>query len=46
MLNDYNLRDTYFRNILLGGQDEELYKPTKTSRIRRAFRLASEVINE
>ena len=44
--NNNNLRDTYFRNILLGGQDEELYKPTKTSRIRRAFRLASEVINE
>lgn len=40
-----NLRDSYFRNILLGGQAEELYKPTRTSNIRRAFRLSEVTLN-
>ena len=35
-----NLRDLYLRSILLGGQKEELYEETDTSRIVRAFRRA------
>ncbi|MEK5233584.1 ATP-binding protein [Lysinibacillus sp. FSL K6-0232] len=35
-----NARDAYLRAIQLGGQDEELYKETKTFKIKRAFRKA------
>lgn len=35
-----NLRDMYYQDILLGGQDECIYEPTSQSSIRRAFRSA------
>ena len=35
-----NIRDIYLRAIQLGGQDEEIYKETKTFHIKRAFRKA------
>ena len=35
-----NARDVYLRAIQLGGQDEEIYKETKTFKIKRAFRKA------
>lgn len=35
-----NARDVYLRAIQLGGQDEEIYKETKTYKIKRAFRKA------
>lgn len=35
-----NARDVYLRAIQLGGQDEEVYKETKTFKIKRAFRKA------
>ncbi|MFG3435463.1 AAA family ATPase [Lysinibacillus fusiformis] len=35
-----NARDVYLRAIQLGGQDEEVYKETKTYKIKRAFRKA------
>lgn len=37
-----NLRDVYYQDILLGGQDECVYEPTSQSSIRRAFRNAGE----
>lgn len=40
-----NLRDTYYRAIVLGGQDEELYASTKSHKIRRAFRNAGGGLN-
>ncbi|WP_413363853.1 AAA family ATPase [Lysinibacillus sp. 3P01SB] len=36
----HNIRDVYLRAIQLGGQDEEIYKETKTFHIKRAFRKA------
>ena len=38
--NGNNLRSTYFREILVGEQDEELYKNTKKFQIVSAFRKA------
>lgn len=35
-----NARDVYLRAIQLGGQNEEIYKETKTFNIKRAFRKA------
>lgn len=35
-----NLRDFYYRDIMLGEQDEELYETTKNSEIALAFREA------
>lgn len=35
-----NLRDFYYRSILLGGQKEELYQPTDNFAIAMAFRKA------
>lgn len=35
-----NLRDVYYQDILLGGQDECVYEPTSQSSIRRAFKSA------
>lgn len=35
-----NARDVYLRAIQLGGQDEDVYKETKTFKIKRAFRKA------
>lgn len=35
-----NLRDMYIRTVQLGGAEEELYKSSNTSKIRRAFRKA------
>ena len=37
-----NLRDTYFREILLGGQEEELYRETKKYKIVAALKNADE----
>lgn len=37
-----NLRDTYYRDIVLGGQSEEIYVRTNTAKISRAFRKAGE----
>ena len=38
-----NLRDFYFRDIVLGEQNEELYEPTNNAEIAFAFREAGEV---
>lgn len=38
-----NLRDFYFRDIVLGEQSEELYDPTNNAEIALAFREAGEV---
>ncbi|MCM1063056.1 MAG: ATP-binding protein [Eubacterium sp.] len=40
-----NLRDVYYQDILLGGQDECVYEPTSQSAIRRAFRKAGGDLN-
>ena len=37
-----NLRDFYYRDIMLGGQNEELYEPTHNAEIALAFREAGE----
>ena len=37
-----NLRDFYYRDIMLGEQDEELYEPTHNAEISFAFREAGE----
>ncbi len=37
-----NLRDFYYRDIMLGEQDEELYEPTHNAEIALAFREAGE----
>lgn len=39
-----NLRDTYLREITLGGQDEVIYEETDSLRIARAFRKAGRTI--
>ena len=38
-----NLRDLYFSNILLGGQNESLYDETANYEIKRAFRKAGKI---
>lgn len=38
-----NLRDFYYRDIMLGEQDEELYEPTHNAEIALAFREAGEI---
>lgn len=38
-----NLRDMYYRDIQLGGQDEIIYNLTNSAKINRAFRKASEI---
>lgn len=38
-----NLRDFYFRDIVLGGQSEEIYEPTNNAEIALAFREAGEI---
>ena len=35
---NHNLRDFYYRTILLGGQKEELYDETDEYEIERAFK--------
>lgn len=35
-----NLRDMYYRDLVLGGQDEIIYDTTKSAKIARAFRKA------
>lgn len=40
-----NLRDMYYQDILLGGQDECIYEPTSQSSIRRALRSAGGDLN-
>ena len=40
-----NLRDVYYQDILLGGQDECVYEPTSQNAIRRAFRSAGGDLN-
>ena len=35
-----NLRSFYYRDIIIGEQDEELYKPTHNAEIALAFREA------
>ena len=37
-----NLRDVYYKNIMLGENSEELYKPTNNAEIAFAFREASQ----
>ena len=37
-----NLRDFYFRDIVLGEQSEEVYEPTNNAEIALAFREAGE----
>ena len=44
--NDINLRDFYYRGIMLGGQREELYDETNKYEINYAFRKAWMVGNE
>lgn len=39
-----NLRDFYYRDIMLGEQEEEVYEPTNNSEIALAFREAGEYI--
>ena len=39
-LDNNNLRDFYFRDIVLGEQDEEIYEPTNNAEIAMAFREA------
>ena len=38
-----NLRDFYFRGIVLGEQSEEVYEPTNNAEIALAFREAGEI---
>lgn len=38
-----NLKDYYFRDIILGEQNEELYEPTNNAEISLAFREAGEL---
>ncbi|QOV19872.1 AAA family ATPase [Blautia liquoris] len=38
-----NLRDFYFRDIVLGEQNEEVYKPTNNAEIALAFREAGDI---
>lgn len=40
-----NLRDFYYRNILLGGQGEELYRSTHNSEIALALRAAASLFS-
>lgn len=35
-----NVRDYYYKNIVLGGQSESIYEETKNYKIKRAFRKA------
>lgn len=37
-----NLRDMYYRDLILGGQDEVIYDRTNSAQIARAFRKAGE----
>ena len=37
-----NLRDMYYRDLILGGQDESIYDRTNSAKIARAFRKAGE----
>ena len=41
---NHNLRDFYFRDIVLGEQSEEVYEPTNNYEIALAFREAGEAI--
>ena len=38
-----NMRDFYFRDIVLGEQEDEIYKPTNNAEIALAFREAGEI---
>ena len=38
-----NIRDFYLRGLLVGGQNEEIYKETDINDIARAFRRAGEI---
>ena len=40
-----NLRDFYYRDILLGGQSEEVYSRTNNAEISYAFMSAGELLN-
>lgn len=39
-----NLRDTFYRDLILGGQDECLYEPTNSYRISSSLRKAGDFI--
>lgn len=41
-----NLRDKYMRNIVLGGDDYSLYEETRDYKIKRAFRMAWNDVDE
>jgi AAA15 family ATPase/GTPase len=41
---NHNLRDLYYRGIKVGGQEEELFCGTNPIEIKRAFRMAGELV--
>ena len=44
--NENNLRDVYLREIVMGGQEEDLYAPTKHGKIASALQKAGEIIGQ
>ncbi|WWU65278.1 AAA family ATPase [Clostridium baratii] len=44
--NNNNLRDFYYRSLVLGGQKEGLYDETNTFEMNNAFRKAGKILNE
>ena len=44
--NENNLRDVYLREIVLGGQEEELYSTAKHGKIASALQKAGEIIGQ
>ena len=44
--NENNLRDVYLREIVMGGQDEELYSTAKHGKIASALQKAGEIIGQ
>lgn len=44
--NENNLRDVYLREIIMGGQEEDLYSPTKHGKIAAALQKAGEIIGQ
>ena len=44
--NENNLRDVYLREIVMGGQEEELYSAAKHGKLASAFQKAGEIIGQ
>ena len=42
LISMFNIRDMYYRDLILDGQDEIIYGRTNSPRIARAFRKAGE----